>query len=111
MIGKFLSLSVVVFLLVAQAALAQRPMQRPVPQGGTGAPARPAKQLADPKETEDQEGRRTLLDDSTKQVYGPKTTLYFYEQAIKRNSLVLYEVDTLLTNFHNYDPVAKSGLK
>ncbi|NDE62547.1 MAG: hypothetical protein EB038_10225, partial [Cyclobacteriaceae bacterium] len=84
-----------------------------MPQGNTGGqvPARPGKQLADPKALEEEEGRRTLLDDSTKQVYGPKTTLYFYEKAIKRNSLVLYELDTLLTNFHNYDPVAKSGWK
>lgn len=107
MIRKLLSLVVITFLLAAQAAWGQRP----VPQGGTGAPARPAKQLADPKAVEEEEGRRTLLDDSTKQVYGPKTTLYFYEKAIKRNSLVLYELDTLLTNFHNYDPVAKSGWK
>nr|WP_187174797.1 putative porin [Algoriphagus sp. AK58] len=66
--------------------------------------------MANP-EDQDTEGRRTLLDDSTKQVYGPKTSLFFYEKAIKRNSLKLYEQDTLLDNFHNYDPVAKSGWK
>uniref|UniRef100_UPI0040484F98 putative porin n=1 Tax=Algoriphagus sp. TaxID=1872435 RepID=UPI0040484F98 len=112
---KLLTLSVFVLLLVAHAAFGQRPI-RPIPQGGgIGNPAgtKPVgRQLAEPLEDEEeQEGRRTLLDDSTKQVYGPKTTLFFYEQAIKRNSLVLYEVDTLLTNFHNYDPIAKSGWK
>ena len=114
MIRKLLSLSLFISLVVAQAAFGQRPLPRPtqpVNPGNPAAAARPGKQLAEPKEGEDPEGRRTLLDDSTKQVYGPKTTLYFYEQAIKRNSLVLYEVDTLLTNFHNYDPVAKSGWK
>ncbi|PZV82242.1 putative beta-barrel porin [Algoriphagus aquaeductus] len=86
--------------------------QRPIPQVNSGANQGPrqGRQLADPEE-EDAEGRRTLLDDSTKQVYGPKTTLYFFEKAIKRNNLKLYEQDTLLDNFHNYDPVAKSGWK
>lgn len=99
-----------VFLLM----LAFQPLfaQRPIPQVNSGANQGPrqGRQLADPEE-EDGEGRRTLLDDSTKQVYGPKTTLYFFEKAIKRNNLKLYEQDTLLDNFHNYDPVAKSGWK
>lgn len=99
-----------VFLLM----LAFQPLfaQRPIPQVNSGANQGPrqGRQLADPEE-EDAEGRRTLLDDSTKQVYGPKTTLYFFEKAIKRNNLKLYEQDTLLENFHNYDPVAKSGWK
>ncbi|WP_245943397.1 putative porin [Algoriphagus aquaeductus] len=99
-----------VFLLM----LAFQPLfaQRPIPQVNSGANQGPrqGRQLADPEE-EDAEGRRTLLDDSTKQVYGPKTTLYFFEKAIKRNNLKLYEQDTLLDNFHNYDPVAKSGWK
>ena len=116
MIRKLLSLSVFFSLVLAQAAFGQVPVKRPIPQGNTGntgnpAARQPGRQLVDPQEEVDQEGRRTLLDDSTKQVYGPKTTRYFYEQAIKRNSLVLYEVDTLLNNFHNYDPVAKSGWK
>lgn len=63
-------------------------------------------------EEEGEEGRRrTLLDDSTKMVFGPKTALFYFEKDIKRNSLTLYPQDTSLTNFHNYDPVAKSGWK
>jgi hypothetical protein len=104
------ALGPVFFLLL----MAWQPLfaQRPIPQVNTGTNqgARQGRQLAEPQE-EDTEGRRTLLDDSTKQVYGPKTTLYFYEKAIKRNSLKLYEQDTLLDNFHNYDPVAKSSWK
>ncbi|MCU0400235.1 MAG: putative porin [Algoriphagus sp.] len=86
--------------------------QRPIPQVGTGNPAgaRQGRQVVE-QEEEVTEGRRTLLDDSTKQVYGPKTTLYFYEKNIKRNRLQLIEQDTLLNNFHNYDPVAKSTWK
>ncbi|UZD24066.1 putative porin [Algoriphagus halophytocola] len=55
--------------------------------------------------------RRSLLDDSTKMVYGPKTSLYFFEKDIKRNNLILYPQDTSLNNFHNYDPVAKNNWK
>lgn len=63
----------------------------------------------DPNEQE--EGRRSLLDDSTRMVYGPKTSLYFFEKDIKRNNLILYAQDTALNNFHNYEPVAKSNWK
>nr|WP_231955640.1 putative porin [Aquiflexum balticum] len=50
-----------------------------------------------------------MIDDSTKMVFGPKTTLYFLEKDIKRNVSRTFEVDTLLNNFHYYEPVAKSG--
>ncbi|RAI87992.1 putative porin [Algoriphagus yeomjeoni] len=64
-----------------------------------------------PVEEEETEGRRSLLDDSTRMVYGPTTSLYFFEKDIKRNNLILYPQDTALNNFHNYDPVAKSNWK
>ena len=69
------------------------------------------RELVEGEEGEEQEGRRTLLDDSTRMVFGPTTSLYFYEKDIKRNQLILYPQDTSLFNFHNYDPVAKSGWK
>lgn len=67
----------------------------------------------DPEEGEEGEQnlRKSLLDDSTQMVFGPKTALYYFEKDIKRNRLVLYPQDTSLTNFHNYDPVAKGGWK
>jgi len=107
-IRKALLLCILFFLIQSQDLFAQRP----IPQVGTGNPAgaRQGRQLVEQEEQET-EGRRTLLDDSTKQVYGPKTTLYFYEKNIKRNRLQLIEQDTLLNNFHNYDPVAKSTWK
>jgi hypothetical protein len=55
--------------------------------------------------------RKKLIDDSTKMVYGPKTTLYFFEDDVKKNRIQKYEVDTLLDNFHYYEPNAKSGWK
>ncbi|HSF52493.1 MAG TPA: putative porin, partial [Algoriphagus sp.] len=102
-------------MLAIQSLFAQRPIpQRPIPQGqtntgfGTNPPAR---ELVDPEEEEETDGRRPLLDDSTRQVYGPKTSLFYFEKDLKRNRLQLYEQDTVLNNFHNYDPVAKASWK
>ncbi|WP_339869924.1 putative porin [uncultured Algoriphagus sp.] len=68
-------------------------------------------QEVDPDGEEDGIGRKSLLDDSTRMVYGPKTSLYFFEKDIKRNNLILYAQDTALNNFHNYSPVEKSNWK
>lgn len=62
-------------------------------------------------EKEDQSPRRGLLDDSTKMVYGPRTTLYFQEKHLRYNKFELIEIDTSLNNFHNYEPVAKTGYR
>lgn len=91
--------------------------QRPIPATGQrpiNTNANPnQRQVREPVSQEEQEveGRRTLLDDSTKMVFGPHTSLFFYEKDIKRNRLVLYPQDTLLDNFHKYDPVAKGNWK
>lgn len=62
------------------------------------------------QEIQEQSGdRKKLIDDSTKMVFGPKTTLYFLEKEIRKNITKKYEVDTVLTNFHNYEPVARTG--
>ncbi|GMQ23403.1 putative porin [Algoriphagus sp. oki45] len=108
MIRKGLVLAFFFALLSLQGIFAQRPVQGNPP---TGRPIRPEREVINPEEEEEQEGRRTLLDDSTRMVYGPKTSLYFFEKDIRRNSLTLYEQDTLLDNFHNYDPVQKGGWK
>ncbi|GMQ27783.1 putative porin [Algoriphagus confluentis] len=108
MIKKGLVFGVFLALMTVQGIFAQRPVQGNPP---TGRPTRPEREVINPEEEEEQEGRRTLLDDSTRMVYGPKTTLYFFEKDIRRNSLTLYEQDTLLDNFHNYDPVQKGGWK
>ncbi|WP_031529234.1 putative porin [Dyadobacter crusticola] len=50
-----------------------------------------------------------ILDDSTKNVYGPHTTLHFYENDILNNrDSVRYRVDTSLTNFHRWLPMDKA---
>ncbi len=82
---------------------------QPPPTRPTGFPER---RTVEPSEQEEETGgRKKLIDDSTQMVYGPKTTLKFLEKDIKKNRQRLYEVDTLLDNFHYYEPVAKSGWK
>lgn len=110
--NKYLiGICVLIFLGISLPSLAQRPL----PQNGRQVQnpnqrvQREALQQASEEELEN--GRRTLLDDSTRMVFGPTTALFFYEKDIKRNSLTLYPQDTSLTNFHNYDPVAKGGWK
>lgn len=60
---------------------------------------------------EDDAPRRGLLDDSTKMVYGPKTTLYYYEKFFRENRGRKLEIDTSLTGFHNYEAVANTWYK
>lgn len=55
--------------------------------------------------------RRGLLDDSTKMVYGPKTSLYYFEKFLRYNKFEEVEIDTSLTGFHNYEPVAATWYK
>ncbi|GAB3646554.1 putative porin [Echinicola sediminis] len=55
--------------------------------------------------------RGGLIDDSTKMVYGPKTSLYFYEKNLRFNRMKKTPLDTGLTGFHNFEPVFRSGHK
>lgn len=98
-------------MLSAASLFAQRPIPQRPPAGGFGQTTRPERQEVEQEEEEQTDGRRPLLDDSTRQVYGPRTTLYFFEKDLKRNRLKLYEQDTILENFHNYEPVAKESWK
>jgi hypothetical protein len=49
-----------------------------------------------------------IIDDSTKQVYGPTTSLYFYESDFFMNRSVLHTVDTGKWNFHWYNYVQRN---
>jgi hypothetical protein len=50
-----------------------------------------------------------ILDDSTKNIYGPKTTQHYFENDILNNrDSVRYLVDTSLTNFNRWTPVDRS---
>lgn len=95
-----------VFLLVfsflaALSAGAQIP--NPVPGGIPGQPTPP--QPVIPKRTDG----KVVLDDSTKQIYGPRTTRYFLETAVFNNRKTLYPIDTNLVGFHQYEWVKRTG--
>ncbi len=47
-------------------------------------------------------GRESIIDDSTKNVYGPKTVRYFFEDDLFNNRKTLYTIDTNYHDFHRY---------
>lgn len=53
-------------------------------------------------------GRRGI-DDTTKVIYGPRTTRYFLESDIFNNRKTLYTTDTLLDGVHLYNFVQRNG--
>lgn len=59
---------------------------------------------------EEQQGRRgsMIVNDSTKQIYGPTTSRYFYEEDVFYNHEQFYYIDTLIHNFHRFTYVQKN---
>jgi hypothetical protein len=49
-----------------------------------------------------------VIDDTTKQIYGPKTSRYFYEDDVFLNQDVLHRVDTVIRNFHRFNDVQRN---
>lgn len=43
-----------------------------------------------------------IIDDTTRQIYGPNTSRYYYEQEAFFNRATYYPVDTLIRNFHRF---------
>ena len=62
------------------------------------------------QEQERQEGAK-ILDDSTKQVYGPQTSRFFLEQSWYEQYDGLQDLDTVLQDFHRYNYLAKNGYR
>lgn len=58
-----------------------------------------------------EEGRRgsRIIDDSTRQIYGPTTSRYFYEKDVFFNQTKLYPIDTLIRNFHRFSYVERTN--
>ena len=50
-----------------------------------------------------------VIDDTTKQVYGPNTSRYYFEQDVFYNRQVLYPIDTLIRNFHRFNYVQRNN--
>jgi hypothetical protein len=44
-----------------------------------------------------------IIDDTTKQVYGPTTSRYFYEEDVFYNRNVIHPIDTVIRNFHRWN--------
>lgn len=49
-----------------------------------------------------------VLDDSTKQVYGPKTSQYYYEKDVFFNQQKLHFIDTAIRGFHRYTYIERN---
>jgi hypothetical protein len=48
-----------------------------------------------------------IIDDTTKQVYGPRTSRYYFEDDVFYNRYTLRQVDTVIRNFHRFDEVQR----
>ena len=58
-------------------------------------------------QAQDEAGRRgsRVIDDTTKQVYGPKTSKYYYENDVFLNRITYHAIDTAIRNFHKFNYV------
>ena len=58
---------------------------------------------------EDEPRRRgsRVIDDTTKQVYGPKTSRYYFEHEVFFNRITYHPIDTAIRNFHRYNYVQR----
>lgn len=56
---------------------------------------------------QDESGRRgsRIIDDTTKQIYGPNTSKYYYEKDVFLNRITFHPIDTAIRNFHLYNYV------
>lgn len=65
--------------------------------------------LANAQTNPRQSSQSQILDDSTKQVYGPLTTRHLLENDLLKDRDTTYAVDTAMDNIHNYNFVNRSG--
>jgi hypothetical protein len=49
-----------------------------------------------------------VIDDTTKQIYGPRTSRYFFEDDVFMNREILHRVDTAIRNFHRFNDVQRN---
>lgn len=49
-----------------------------------------------------------IIDDSTKEVYGPKTSRYFFEEDVFLNKQTFHFIDTAICGFHRYTYVQQN---
>lgn len=63
--------------------------------------------LAQDQPTPRRKGSR-IIDDTTKQVYGPKTSRYYFEKDVFFNRQTYYPIDTVIRNFHRFTYVQRN---
>jgi len=91
----------ILLLGIQGTVLAQFPAGLPrMPQGGGG--------FGGGGRSGGQGGGTAVIDDSTKLIYGPRTTRYFYESDVLNNRKTLFTLDTLLEGIHRYNFVSRS---
>ena len=56
----------------------------------------------DENEQDGKKKRASILDDTTKQIYGPKSTRYYTERTIFLNRFESSTIDTVIRNFHQF---------
>jgi len=56
-----------------------------------------------------QQSGGAIIDDSTRQIYGPTTTRYFLESDVLNNRKTLYTLDTLLEGIHQFNFVNRAN--
>ncbi|GAB3893524.1 hypothetical protein GCM10028803_07730 [Larkinella knui] len=99
-----LSLSILLFWFISPAS-AQLPTRIPqFPQGGNRTGGQPT--------TTGGKGANAggaILDDSTKMIYGPKTTRYFLESDVFNNRKTLFAIDTTLEGIHQANYVNRNN--
>ncbi len=93
-----------VFLLLAGPASAQIPSRLPQFPGGSG--SRPGG--AGSGSTGGNAGG-AIIDDTTRMIYGPRTTRYFLESDVLNNRRKLFTLDTLLEGIHQYNYLDRSN--
>jgi hypothetical protein len=49
-----------------------------------------------------------IIDDTTKQIYGPRTSRYFFEEDVFLNRDELHRVDTAIRDFHRFNDVNRN---
>jgi Putative porin len=107
---------VLALLLISEVASAQFPTGGGFPPTGGGGSGFPSSQTNGgfPQRGSQQNQPRQKktgkkLDDSTKVIYGPKSTRYFLEADVVNNRKTLYTIDTVVDGVHNYSLVSHSG--
>lgn len=72
-----------------------------------GATAAQAQVIDVSEEQEEERKGSSILDDTTKQVYGPTTSKFTYQHNIKYNNPKYWVIDTTITELHKYQYMVK----